>query len=66
MELSGTSGRGNAYVAVAFAPYAQMMDAEVYFCTGLTFQSTVIQARHIAPVVELKLPVGCRFCEMKD
>jgi len=71
MELSGGSG-ANSYVAVGFAPAAQMQNADVYYCTGTALKSAYIGTRYSDPVVDGSLPVyfackrrielWCAFC----
>lgn len=50
MELSGSSGDGNQYVAVAFSQNPEMKDADLYYCTGSELRSAVIRDANVAPV----------------
>ncbi|XP_039260975.2 uncharacterized protein LOC120337293 [Styela clava] len=50
IELSGGTGNGGSYMAVAFAPENKMHDADLYYCTGNELRSAVIRKREVRPV----------------
>ena len=57
MGMSGGTGNGGQYVAVAFSPTGLMENSETYFCTGSSFASGVIEARRSSPTVDSSLEV---------
>ena len=57
MEMSGGSGNGAQYSAIAFSLDNLMSNADVYFCTGNEVVSGAIGARRIQPSVDGNLPV---------
>ena len=57
MGMSGGTSNGGQYVAVAFSPTGLMENSETYFCTGSSFASGVIEARHLPPIVDSSLEV---------
>ncbi|CAK8680834.1 unnamed protein product [Clavelina lepadiformis] len=58
MELRGGAGGGTEYVAVAFGTVNRMQDADLYFCTGTTLRSGVIQRFRRPPRIFRALPRG--------
>ena len=58
MELRGGAGGGTEYVAVAFGTVNRMQDADLYFCTGTTLRSGVIQRFRRPPRIFRALPVS--------
>ncbi|XP_039261011.2 putative ferric-chelate reductase 1 isoform X1 [Styela clava] len=51
MEISGDTGGGSRYAAVAFGQVDDMQDADLYFCTGSSIQSGVIVTRRAQPTL---------------
>ena len=58
MEISGGTGAGGQYVAVAFSPDGLMQNSDLYYCIGTELKSGVLQTRHSAPVTDPTLPVS--------
>ncbi|XP_076813647.1 putative ferric-chelate reductase 1 [Clavelina lepadiformis] len=56
MEISGGTGAGGQYVAVAFSPDGLMQNSDLYYCIGTELKSGVLQTRHSAPVTDPALP----------
>ena len=57
MEMSGGSGNGAQYSAIAFSLDAMMSNADVYFCSGNEVVSGAIGALRNPPSVDSNLPV---------
>ena len=57
MEMSGGSGTGDQYSAIAFSLDDLMSNADVYFCTGNEVVSGAIGALYSPPSVDGNLPV---------
>lgn len=55
-ELSGGKGSGKEYSAFAFAEDHDMMNTDVYYCTGEELKSAVVRGEY-SPPVELNEPV---------
>nr|CAB3247152.1 putative ferric-chelate reductase 1 [Phallusia mammillata] len=56
VNLSGGSGAGNEYIAVAFGFVPRMEDADMYYCDGVNVTSGALQIRHTPPVIDNTLP----------
>ena len=57
MEISGGKGSGQQYVGVAFSSDGTMQNSDLYYCTGESLKSGVIQKRYDTPATNSKLPV---------
>jgi len=57
MELSGGTGNGGTYAAVAFSRTASMDDADLYYCTGNALKSGALHQRYDTPSTDSVLPV---------
>ena len=57
MEMSGGSGNGAQYSAIAFTLDNVMSNADVYFCSGREVVSGAIGALQSRPSVDANLPV---------
>lgn len=49
MQLSGGTGSGGTYSAVAFGPQKLMQNADLYYCTGNAIESGVIRVNQQPP-----------------
>jgi len=63
MELSGGSGNGERYSAVAFSPDGRMADSDVYFCSGNEVVSGAIRDEQRQPAADSSLPVSSLLFE---
>jgi len=52
MELSGGTGNGNHYSAVAFSNVAKMENMDVYFCTGDELLTGKVEKQYADPVID--------------
>ena len=59
MELSGGTGNGNHYSAVAFSNVAKMESMDVYFCTGNELLTGKVEKQYADPVIDSSTLVKC-------
>uniref|UniRef100_H2YQJ8 DOMON domain-containing protein n=1 Tax=Ciona savignyi TaxID=51511 RepID=H2YQJ8_CIOSA len=57
-ELSGGSGAGTQYAAMAFTSGAEMMNGDLYYCIGSELKSGSLGTRYALPTTTPALPTG--------
>ena len=57
MELSGGTGNGNYYSAVAFSNFNKMENMDIYFCTGNKLLTGKVEQQYSNPVIDGSIPV---------